>query len=117
MLQMRKSLNGGTIMGVPPRLFKQSIELPGGSGRSVELAKQGRLLTAGALLGFDRGNRGHVEDAAGGYRWGEDMRRARRADQDRPNRKCISQGLDHLIGDVGGVEIWHDQDIGLTFQL
>src|SRR6266567_8510053 len=32
------------------------------------LAKQGRLLAAGSLLGFDRGNRGHVENAARGHR-------------------------------------------------
>jgi len=45
------------------------------------------------------------------------MRRTRRTDQNRPHRKRVRQRLDHLIGDIGGVEIRHDQDIGLTLQL
>src|SRR5216684_3981682 len=53
------------------------------------LAKQGWLLAAGTLLGFDRGNRGHVEDAARGHRRRENMRRPRRANQDRPNRERV----------------------------
>jgi len=38
----------------------------------------------------------------------------RRADQDRPDWQRIRKHLDHLIGDVGGIEVRHDQDIGLT---
>src|SRR5258706_15846869 len=80
-------------------------------------AKQGRLLTAGSLLGFDGGNRGHVENAAGGHRWREDMRRPRRADQDRPNWQRVRKHLDHLIGAVGGIEVRYDQDVCLTMRL
>src|SRR5258707_1852301 len=61
------------------------------------LAKQGRLLATGPLLGFDGGNRGHVENAARGHRGRQNVRRTRRANQDRPNRKRIGQRLDHLI--------------------
>ena len=45
------------------------------------------------------------------------MRRTRRTDQNGTHRKRVRQRLDHLIRDIGGIEIGHDQDIGLPFQL
>src|SRR6185369_13727795 len=81
------------------------------------LSKQCRLLPAGALLGLDGGNRRHVEHAARRHPRGENMRRTRRPDQDRPDRQRIRQRLDHLVGDVGGVEVRHDQDVGIAFQV
>ena len=63
-------------MGAPPRLFKRSNPLRNsvdrnGTGSFADLSEQARLLAAGALLGFDRGDRGHVENAARGHRRGE----------------------------------------------
>jgi hypothetical protein len=59
-------------MGAPLQVFKQSNRFARSAGHSrdsidlPDLAKQGRLVTAGSFLGFDRGNRGHVENAACG---------------------------------------------------
>src|SRR3954447_20899176 len=61
------------------------------------LTEQGRLLTDRVLLGFECRNRRHVENDARGNRRGEDMRRPRRSDQDRPDRKRVRKHLDHLI--------------------
>src|SRR5215470_17796448 len=52
------------IMRVPGPLFKRSN------------------LPFHALLRFDGCDRLHVQNPARGHRWGEDVRRARRADQD-----------------------------------
>src|SRR3989442_8442860 len=122
------------IMGVPPSLFKPSntyrdwnpfnprpgsllghhlVRKPVFTSRDYTLAEQTRLLPACPLLGLDGGHRRHVEHAARGHRWGEDMRRPRRTDQDRSHRQRVRQRLYHLVGDVGGVEVRHDQDIGL----
>src|SRR5688572_4678628 len=45
-----------------------------------DLSEQAWLLAAGALLGFDRGDRGHVENTARGHRGSENVRGARGAD-------------------------------------
>ena len=44
------------------------------------------------------------------------MRRARRTDQNRPDGKRIGHNLDHLIGDVGRVDVRHDQHVCLAGQ-
>src|SRR6266849_6069315 len=93
------------IMGVPPSLFKPSnthrdgnpfnprpgsllghdlVRKPVFTSRDYTLAEQTRLLPACPLLRLDRGHRRHVEHAARSHGWGEDMRRPRRTDQDRP---------------------------------
>ena len=75
------------------------------------------MLAAGSLLGFDCGNRGHVENAAGSHRWREDMRRPRRADQDRPDWQRIRK---HLVGtgprDAGDRGRLPDHELGLVVQ-
>src|ERR1700756_37129 len=73
-----------------------------GTPDRTRLAQQTRLLTASMLLRFDGGDRRHIQDTPRRDRGGEDMRRPRRADQDRSDRHRIRHHLDHLIGDVGG---------------
>ena len=87
------------------------------SGHSLGRCKQARLLAPGLLLGLDGGDRGHVQDPARGHRCRQDMRRTGRPDQDRPDRERVGQHLDHLIGDVGGIEARHDQDIGFALEI
>jgi len=68
-----------------------------GLWNTASLAKTGSVAAGGGeFLGFDRGNRRHVENAPRGSRGGENMRRTRRGPiffQDRSNRKSIGRAL------------------------
>src|SRR5213083_939122 len=68
-----------------------------------------------ARLRFHHGDRGHIDHAARGHRGREDVRGARRAHENRPDRERIRQELDRLEGDIGGVEIRQDEHVGLAF--
>ena len=81
-------------MKVPSALFKRTNGAARGrasypENTAIHLTEQVRLLTTGALLGFDGGNGSHIQDAARGDRGGEDMGRSRRAYQNRPNRDRV----------------------------
>ena len=51
------------------------------------------------------GERGHVDDAARGHRRRQDVRRLRRAEQDRADVTAVGRRLQQVEGDVGRVEV------------
>ena len=44
----------------------------------------------------------------------QDVRRARRTDQNRPDRQRVAEHLHHLVADIGGVDVRHDQHVRLA---
>src|SRR5882762_7548211 len=68
-------------------------------------------------VGVHHGEGSHVDDTPYGRRGSENVHRARRAEQDRPDGDAVARGgLQQIESDIGGVESRHDQKIRLLLQ-
>ena len=58
----------------------------------------------------------HVDDAARGGGWRQDVGGKGRSEQDRPDMQAVRHGLDDAERDVGGIEIGEDEQVCLAGQ-
>src|SRR5690606_5774589 len=70
----------------------------------------------GADLGVHGSDGGQVDDAAGGAIRGQDVGRLVEAHQDRADRYAVGGNAEHVVGDVGGVEVGHHEQVGAAVQ-
>src|SRR5690606_31603570 len=74
------------------------------------------LLYLLADLGVDRGDGGHVEDAARGGAGGEDVHRLADAHQDRADGDAVGEHSHQVVGDVRGFQVRHHEQVGAALE-